>query len=44
MSETQDQKGYALSLEHLSNERLEVSNLQVVKRSLKAQKRSRHFS
>ena len=28
MSETQDQKGYALSLEHLSNERLEVSNVE----------------
>lgn len=26
MSETQNQKGYALSLEHLSHERIEVSN------------------
>ena len=26
MSETQNQKGYALSLEHLSRERIEVSN------------------
>lgn len=41
MSETQNQKGYALSLEHLSHERIEVSNLKTVESTLSQIRRRR---